>query len=250
MPTEAEIIETLLRRGWSAPVDHAHRQEVTDAVRTLLNPEFCGCTLQLNTEEIGQRYCPWPEPEIRWHIRHAIPNLGLSAMRASCEAALAGLSAAFELDFPYAESASDANIIIEVHNLGGPMGVLADCQLVPCGTRQNRGTQMLMRVDRNEQWVVANTPSGMAVDFQRVFLHEWLHGLGLPHITTPRSLMLPTYSTTIRTIQDGDIAALEQLGYRRRTKPVEPKPSGGKKTTELFRKDFGVGAFVALWEEP
>jgi len=215
MPSEVEIATTLARRGFNGG-------SAVDAVRTITNPEFCGITQNLETGEIGQRFCRWPEDTITWTIRDALPSLG-DKMRASCAAALEDIAAHFELEFPYVERADEANILITVAHLGGPMGVLADCQLVPCNIGDKNNVQMLMRADRSEQWVWANTPSGMAIDWQRVFAHEFIHGLGLPHIQTPGSLMNPTYSTTIRGIQPGDIAALEQLGYRRRTAPKPPE---------------------------
>lgn len=224
MASDAEIIEALLRRGWTPPLESARKDDVTEAIGRLFQPEFCGITQQLSTEEIGQRFCPWPEPVISWSILEAIPALGFEKMKLACEAALADIASHFELEFPYEENDSKANIVIEVHNLGAPMGVLADCQLVPCGPLKNAGLTLLMRVDVNEQWVVANTPAGLAIDWQRVFAHEWCHGLGLPHITAKNSLMLPTYSQSIRGLQAGDIEALELLGYKRRTKPKPVEP--------------------------
>lgn len=214
MPSELEIANTLARRGFSGG-------SAVDAVRTITNPEFCGIRENLEVGEIGQRYCPWPEPRITWSIRDVLPSLG-DTMRQACEAALADIASYFELEFPYVDDPGQANILITVAPLGGPLGVLADCQLVPCNLGGTNNAQMLMRADRSEQWVWANTPSGVAIDWQRVFAHEFTHGLGLPHIQTPASLMNPTYSTTIRGLQPGDIAALEQLGYKRRTAPKPP----------------------------
>jgi hypothetical protein len=239
MSTELEIAETLLRRGWKPPLGGSDTDVATDAIKTLLNPEFCGCAQQLNTEEIGQRFCRWPEDTITWTIRDVLPSLGAQMMRAACEAALADIAGHFELSFPYVEDASQANILITVAPLGGRGGVLADCQLVPCNIGPKNSVQMLMRADRSENWISENTPAGLNIDWQRVFAHEFIHGLGLPHITTPGSLMLPTYSTSIRTIQPGDIEALEQLGYKRRKAPPLPtptQPSPGE--PELGRVDY------------
>ena len=216
MPTLLEIAKTLSRRGFTGG-------SAAEAVRAITNPEFCGCRENLEIGEIGQRYCRWPENTITWTIRDTLPSLG-QTMKQACQAALDDIASHFELDFPYVDRADEANILITVAPLGGPMGVLADCQLVPCNIGEKNNVQMLMRADRSEQWVWAKTPSGLAIDWQRVFAHEFIHGLGLPHIQTPNSLMNPTYSTTIRGLQPGDVAALEQLGYRRRTTPRPNAP--------------------------
>lgn len=227
MPSEIEITETLLRRGWVPPTDPGERSDVVESIKNhLLSPEFCGVTQNLEIGEIGQRFCHWPENTITWHIRDVLPSLGDQTMRAACEAALADIASFFDLSFPYVDSPAQANILVTVAPLGGRGGVLADCQLVPCNIGPKNSVQMLMRADREENWIFENTPAGLNIDWQRVFAHEFTHGLGLPHITTPGSLMLPTYSTTIRGLQPGDIAALEQLGYKRRkaTPPPPPPP--------------------------
>lgn len=231
MPSEIEILETLVRRGWGPNRGGSDTAVATDAVKALLNPEFCGVTQNLEIGEIGQRFCRWPENTITWHIRDVLPSLGDQMMRAACEAALADIASYFDLSFPYVDRADQANILITVAPLGGPLGVLADCQLVPCNIGPKNSVQMLMRADRDENWIFANTPSGLSIDWQRVFAHEFTHGLGLPHIQTPGSLMLPNYSTTIRGLQPGDIAALEQLGYKRRKAvppPTTPQPPPGE----------------------
>lgn len=222
MATEIEIAETLLRRGWKPPLRGSDTEVATDAIKTLLNPEFCGIRENLEVGEIGQRYCRWPDSTITWTIRDVLPSLGAQTMRAACDAALADIASHFELSFPYVDDPSEANILITVAHLGGAGGVLADCQLVPCNIGPKNSVQCLMRADRSENWIAANTPSGLDIDWQRVFAHEFIHGLGLPHIQTAGSLMLPTYSTSIRTIQPGDIQALELLGYKRRKVPPAP----------------------------
>jgi hypothetical protein len=230
MPSELEIASTLARRGFKGG-------SAVDAVRVITNPEFCGIRENLEVGEIGQRYCRWPEDTITWTIRDTLSALG-EKMRLGCEAALADISSYFQLDFPYVERADEANILITVAPLGGPMGVLADCQLVPCNIGDKNNVQMLMRADRSEQWVWANTPSGMAIDWQRVFAHEWVHGLGLPHIKTPNSLLNPTYNPRIRGLQPGDIDLLVKLGLRLRPKaaPTPPQPSPGEPA--LGRVDY------------
>lgn len=229
--SEAEIIETLLRRGWVPPRDAGERNDVVDSIKNyLFNPEFCGVRQNMELGQIGQRFCRWPENRIAWHVIEPLPSLGLEATKSACQAALADIEQYFELEFPYAERPGDAQVVIEMSPLGGPAGVLAQCSLVPCGVQQNSQFRARMEVDTSENWVVASTPTGLAIDWQRVFAHEFMHALGLGHVNGA-NLIAPMYSTTIRTLQPGDVAALEQLGYRRRVKPLpapapQPVPTG------------------------
>lgn len=248
MPSEADIKTAAYRRGVSpALFPSVEQEEFAAHVRRLLNPEFCGIRQNLEIGEIGQRYCRWPQDEITIGIAEVISSLGRDKMLGACQAACDDIAAHIEVSFRFVDDTSGADIAIHVSPLGGPGGVLAQCTLVPCGIRRGQ-FQGTLEADQFENWVWADTPSGLGIDWQRVFGHELIHGLGLPHVTTPRSLMNPTYSTTIRTVQSGDVDALVQLGYRRRTKPVEPKPTE-KKVTELFRFPTDKGSFVASWEE-
>lgn len=239
MPSNTEIAETLRRRGFESG------ETAVDAVRAITNPSFCGIRQNLETAEIGQRYCRWPQDDISLHIAEVIPSLGAEKMLAACKAACDDIASHIEVEFSFVEDAGQADIVVKVDPLGGPMGVLAQCTLVPCGIRRGQ-FQGLLQADQFEQWVWAATPSGLAIDWQRVFAHEILHGLGLPHITTPRSLMLPTYSTTIRTVQAGDVDALVMLGYKRRT-VVTPKPTpAAKKFKELFRFGYDTTSDLVI----
>lgn len=247
MPSQLEIEETLLRRGWRPPLAGSDTQVATGAIKTLLNPEFCGIRENLEIGEIGVRYCRWPQDDIRLAFVETIPSLGLEKMQAACRAACDDISSHLEINFLFVDTAAEADITIHTSPLGGPGGVLAQCTLVPCGIQRGQFKGRL-EADQFENWVWENTPSGLNIDWQRVFAHEILHGCGLPHITTPRSLMLPTYSTTIRTIQPGDVDAMVQLGYRRRTKPIAPLPPTAGKVETIWSKEFpGFGTAAFTW---
>lgn len=230
MPSELEITETLLRRGWRPPELCSDTDVATHAIKTLLNPSFCGIRENLEVEEVGVRYCRWPQNDIRLVIAEVIPSLGAEKMLAACKAACDDISSHLEIDFSFVSSIPEADIVITVDPLGGPLGVLAQCTLVPCGIKRGQ-FQGSLQADQFETWVWADTPAGLGIDWQRVFAHELLHGCGLPHVTTPRCLMNATYSTTIRTMQPGDVEAMLQLGYRRRAvpKPPETKPGASKR---------------------
>ena len=98
---------------------------------------------------------------------------------------------------------SQGHIIVEVANLGGPLGVLADCQL-PIGFTPQNWHPLRLRMDGSERWVVADNPPAGTLDALRVAGHELAHGIGMPHIASG-NLLAPTYSTAIRLPQNGDI---------------------------------------------
>lgn len=229
MPSQTEIINAMHRRGLlDSPFQGTTDEEVAAVVRRLMNPEFCGIRQNLEIGQIGQRYCRWPQDDLRLAIVEVLPALGKDRMLEGCKAACDDISSKIVMDFAFVDDASTADIVIQVSPLGGPGGVLAQCTLVPCGIKRGQ-FQGTLEADQFESWVLAEAASGLNIDWQRVFAHELTHGLGLPHIQTPRSLMLPTYSTVIRTLQDGDVDALVMLGYKRRPVnvpvPDVPKPS-------------------------
>lgn len=236
MLTEGQVKDAMYRRGLTESAFlSADEEQVAAIVRRLLAPEFCGIRQNLETGEIGVRFCRWPQDDIRLCIGEVIADLGAEKMLAACKAACDDISSRIEVDFSFVDDASQADIVIKVDPLGGPLGVLAQCTLVPCGIQRGQ-FQGLLQADQFENWVWAASPSGLAIDWQRVFAHELTHGLGLPHINVPGSLMLPTYSTTIRTLQTGDVDALVMLGYKRRSvsvpNPGVPSgPAAGKRPT-------------------
>jgi hypothetical protein len=119
-----------------------------------------------------------------------------------------------------------ANLICKLARLDGPNGVLADCQ-IPMPNASTDNTQLQMRIDTGEVWRVFSGSMNGAIDFQRVWLHEFLHGIGLGHkpasIAKP-ALIAPMYSPAIRNLQEADIGEIVRR-YGGRTTPTEPPPA-------------------------
>lgn len=82
-----------------------------------------------------------------------------------------------------------ANLVCKLARLDGPSGVLADCGIPPPGASPD-SVQLPMRIDTGEAWRLFTSPGvNGAIDFGRVWLHEFLHFLGLGH--QPASIQKP-----------------------------------------------------------
>lgn len=154
----------------------------------------------------------WPKgSKLKWGI--AFSRLGhLSDMdcKDAITAALKEISDCCDITHEYVSNPLAANLKITTQRLDGPNGVLADCQ-IPVGNVSVDTTQLLMRLDDGEQWVLSENPQPGTIDFYRVFLHESEHGHGLGHkppsVQAP-ALIAPIYSPVIRHLQEADKAEL------------------------------------------
>lgn len=192
---------------------------------------MCGVAESLGGDA---RFCRWPESRLRYCIRDQHPRVAKQVWEGEIEWALSVLSATFELDFERVDAERDAHILYTVANLGGPGGVLADAQLVPCGVGRNDDFQSRVRVDALDSYAAEDqTRIAMTFDLGEVILHEDMHVLGLGHITSPGTVALlnPKYNPSISGLQPADIEAAIGIGYRRRS----ATPPAAKKFTELFR---------------
>lgn len=105
-------------------------------------------------------------------------------------AALQEISRCCDVSHAYVANARSANLLISTRRLDGAMGVLADCQ-IPVGN-VTPDTQLLMRLDDSEGWVISESPGPAQIDLYRVFLHEAEHGHGLGH--KPANIVEPASS--------------------------------------------------------
>lgn len=188
---------------------------------------FCGVTEEQFAIN-GVTY-QWPRgSKILWSLN--FPKLGtLSDMdlKDAISHALLEISGCCDFSHAYTADFDKANLQITKRNLDGAMGVLADCQ-IPVGN-VGPGTQLLMRLDDSEGWVISETPGQAEIDFYRVFLHEAEHGHGLGHkpsnVVEP-ALIAPIYSRTIRSLQQADKAELvRRYGVSAVVPPPLPPPA-------------------------
>lgn len=132
----------------------------------------------------------------------------------------------------FTESASNrAHISIGYRHIDGRGQVLGWME-IPDGSMKQRE----MRLDSGDSWSFAVNAARGTVDIGRVWLHEWLHGLGVLHISGNGTALMNPVVSHIRTLQSADIAALRQLGYQAPTSgplpnPTPPTSPGGSQQT-------------------
>jgi hypothetical protein len=150
----------------------------------------------------------------------------------------------FELFTPPMHS----NIVVKLARLDGPSGVLADCGIPPPNASPDN-TQLNMRIDTGEAWRLFVDQVQGAIDFQRVWLHEFLHGVGLGHkpssIREP-ALIAPTYNPLIRGLQEADKGEIVRR-YGGKSSPVPP-PSVPGQPARAVKGTISVNIDGQTWQ--
>lgn len=166
---------------------------------------FCGVTEEQFAIN-GVTY-QWPRgSKLTWGLDFSrLGSLSDMDVKGCFAAALKEISECCDISHSMVANPRSANFLITQKRLDGAMGVLADCQ-IPVGN-VTPDTQLLMRLDDSEAWVISETPAPNQIDLYRVCLHELEHGHGLGHkpanIAAP-ALIAPTYSRTLRNLQKAD----------------------------------------------
>lgn len=199
------------------------------------NQRFCAVPDHYGTESI----CKWGNAAITWvWSRGNYSGLPEEQIHEAFERAVqswcrprTGLTAS------YTQNAKTANVVITFgrrNPLGSRLGVLAHCEL-PCNPNQR---QVRMVIDEVENWTVALNPPPDMVDLERVFKHEFGHGIGISHIADG-NLMAPTYSSRIHDLMQGDL--VEGLA-RYALPPGEPTPTPPPPTGQEWKEIAAIGA--------
>jgi hypothetical protein len=162
-------------------------------------------------------------------------QLTASQVKEAIEAAVNEVRATTDgLTFDLFTPTLSANLVCKLARLDGPSGVLADCG-IPTPNADPSRTQLQMRIDTGEVWRLFAQQMNGAIDFQRVWLHEFLHFLGLGHkpasIAKP-ALIAPMYSPIIRGLQEADKEEIVRRYGGAVAKPV-PVPTPGVVPAEL-----------------
>ena len=150
---------------------------------------FCGLRASFVTELLTParpRLC-------RWFLANETLNLPTPEVRAALKAAAGAWPKVANVRVEEVLVEEQADLVIRCVDLGGPYGVLADCEL-PGPKVQH------MRLDSTESWVVhlgQDVPANL-IDLYRVAVHEWGHAWGMGHAPQGSpNLMSPTYSRSI-----------------------------------------------------
>jgi hypothetical protein len=175
-------------------------------------------------------------PRCKWWLENTLPSWQRDDVRAAISQALGAWSTVADVQTEEARSPDLADLIIRCVNLGGPQGVLADCELP--GPRIQH-----MRLDTSERWTLfvgEAVPAGL-IDIYRVILHEGGHYWGMGHAPAGSlNVMAPNYSKTIWVPRSWEIEQMQAAyGKPRPGTPTQPPPSPGEPfTLKIFGADY------------
>lgn len=183
---------------------------------------FCGNSEQMMSEARKRAYQWRNKRKLAYFLASQV--VGVTEFSKTCQEAYNKISAVCGLSFEPAASLNVADIVIYTRKIDGPGGVLAEHELPPGNDQQIRGW-----IDKSDSYT--NTiPPGNKILFPAVFLHESLHGCGLPHTNVPNSLMNPFYDPAIYNLTAWEIEQLKSLYGEPIVGPQEPTnpaPAGG-----------------------
>ncbi len=168
-------------------------------------PLFCGLPENIVVNGRPQ----WADASnLTWALDGTIP--GFPDLKDSCERGVKMWEPHGKVKLTYNGNPRTCNLLITTANLGGPGGVLADCEL-PYGSQ----SQLRMRLDTSERWK-------RDIDPDRVIAHECGHALGILHLPGSNvALMNAMYSRNIDRPQPLDA---RECDVRYPGGPVVPVP--------------------------
>lgn len=181
------------------------------------NMLFCGVSDLMGA---GSDVCKWDTKDITWTLASDLPGFTRQQLHDAYAEAWSYWAEVCDIKPRYVEDVNQAKIVMTAGYIDGPSNTLAWSEM-PCGG----AGQLTQRYDSGEQrWIVSEHPTN-GIDFVRVACHEIGHALGMPHIG-PGNLLAPTYSTTVRKPQAGDIAEMQaRYGPPQPKPPVPPDPT-------------------------
>lgn len=197
---------------------------------------FCGVQ---ETFGAGAEQYRLPTNRPTYCIRCQLPGISGEAFRAACKEAFGRWSRVCDVEFTEIADPQSAQFLIVNHQFDGPSGVLADCMLPSPGIRQQR-----MRIDQNENWIIADNVPGNRIELRAVLCHEMGHGIGMSHLPSspPPDLMEPSYRPSIVTPQATESLMMAKLyGPPKSTPlpPAEPTPVPGAKPVNVTVEQDG-----------
>lgn len=156
---------------------------------------------------------------ITWFVRDRDNDLTAAQWDTNIANALVAIAEVCSLTFQRVDREDEANIILYTGTEDGAGNTIAWCQLP--GSGRYKGQSKLM-FDRAERFV--NSPNQQGIWHYPICLHELLHGMGLSHTNVQGSIMQPTYSPALYTVDSWSKNELTTR-YGKRTGPVpSPKP--------------------------
>lgn len=185
-----------------------------DTGRHLTLPRFCALP---DVMPASATLAKWPKNRLRYIITGWLPGLQREDQRAAYAAAWGLWSAVADIGAEETTDPNEADVVMGMRSIDGPMGVLAESELA-----NGRDQQKRQWYDSGERWAIGDTVPAGRLDLVRVACHEIGHVLGIGHIGAG-NLLAPTYSTSIRKPMAGDIREIQaRYGPPRAPRPTPP----------------------------
>lgn len=194
-------------------------------VRHLREWRFCG--VPDNFRLGAQQDCSWSRKvadDLTWTITGWLDEFSREKLRAIYTEAWKYWSDVCNITPRYVSQVNQAWVRMGSGHIDNSAGTLAWSEL-PCGSDR----ALTQKYDTGEHWVDSDRPTRNTIDLVRVAAHEIGHVIGLNH-GAEGTLLAPTYSTRIRKPQAGDIARVQKIYGKPKTKPADPPtqpPAGG-----------------------
>lgn len=168
-------------------------------------PRFCGLPDRIEVE--GAAISQWPRGyAVKWSIQRYLPELSQADQKDTIQFLCEETAMLCDWPWVYVADARRANVYLDIADLGGAGGTLAQAQLPPPGAGES--TRLFLQSDLRDRWAIFDGPSTNGrLDWRRVAWHELLHNGGLGHGPSG-NLNAPVYSEAIWRPQVWDIQQL------------------------------------------
>lgn len=222
-----------------------------EATLESLAERFCGLE---DRPALRGSDCAWPERTISWHTEGGLGAISAADFQQQTRDTWPRLTQHCGATMVYTPNPKTAALFLHAPSttpsgFGGPGGVLADAQLVPCGLRTNSAFQSEARYDK-ERWKLGfDLNNDGRIPLGSVIGHEGMHQLGVPH-GPANNWMSPTLSG-INTCQAWDRSELvKRYGPPKpitppTPTPVPPTPTPGEKIRINAEWDAATGKLIS-----
>lgn len=197
----------------------------------LIDPDMLFCACEVQAYAVSGVTLTWGNHRhLKWGTTvqnlDSIPHMDF---RDCVDAVCKEFASRADVSLTYTADPSKANLLIVEQSIDGPSGILGDCQMP---VRPNPGTQLMLRIDKTDRFVISDRPNPGEIDAYTFLGHEMEHFWGLGH--QPASIQKPArikpiYDIACRYMQDADWDEFWRRYPIVTPKPADPKPAPGAK---------------------